>query len=83
MMDEKLIKIVSQIVEHPKDVKVTRSESPDGATLLTLTVNQEDMGRVIGKGGKIARALRLMLRVPAMKSGELVNLEIADGSAAS
>lgn len=83
MIDQALQKIVSQIVDHPEDVKVVNTESSDGATQLTLTVNQEDMGRVIGKGGKIARALRLMIRVPAMKSGERVNLEIAESQPAS
>jgi len=80
MIDQTLQKIVSQIVDHPDDVKVVSSTAEDGATLLTLTVNQEDMGRVIGKGGKIARALRLMLRVPTAKSEERVNLEIAEAS---
>ena len=83
MIDQTLQKIVSQIVDHPEDVKVVNTESSDGSTQLTLTVNQEDMGRVIGKGGKIARALRLMIRVPAIKSGERINLEIADNQLAS
>lgn len=77
-MNEVLKKIVSQIVDHPDEVAVTSSEAPDGSTLLTLSVHQEDMGKVIGKGGKIARALRLMLRVPAAKSRQRVNLEIAE-----
>ena len=79
-MDETLKKIVSQIVDHPDDVNVTSSTADDGSTLLTLTVNQEDMGKVIGKGGKIARALRLMLRVPAAKSRQRVNLEITEAN---
>lgn len=79
-MDATLKKIVSQIVDHPDDVKVESSQAPDGSTLLTLSVNQEDMGKVIGKGGKIARALRLMLRVPASKNQERVNLEIAENN---
>jgi predicted RNA-binding protein YlqC (UPF0109 family) len=78
MTDTTLQKIVSQFVQYPEDVKVIKSDAEDGSTLLTLTVNQEDMGRVIGKNGKIARALRLMLRVPAHKTGERINLEIAD-----
>lgn len=79
-MKELLEKTVKAFVDSPKDVKVEQSVSPDGVTLLSLSVNPSDMGKVIGKSGKIAKALRLMLRIPALKKGERVNLEIVEST---
>ncbi len=76
-MKELLERVVQGFVDHPKDVVVTEGEV-EGGKLYSLSVNPEDMGKVIGKGGKIAKALRLMLRVPAVKSGTRVNLEIVE-----
>lgn len=78
-MKELLEKVVAGFVDHPKEVVVTESET-EGGKLYSLSVHPEDMGKVIGKGGKIAKALRLMLRVPAVKSGTRVNLEIIEKS---
>jgi len=79
-MEELLTKVVKGFVDHPKDVKVTATESEEGVSILSLSVNPEDMGKVIGKGGKVAKALRLMLRIPAMKQSRRVNLEILESS---
>jgi len=79
-MKELLEKVVTGFVDHPKDVTVTESQSDDDSTVLSVSVNQEDMGKVIGKGGKIAKALRLMLRIPAIKQGKRINLEIVEKS---
>lgn len=79
-MKEFLQKVVSAFVDHPKDVKVEEKSLEDGTVLLTLSVHSEDMGKVIGKGGKIAKALRLALRIPAIKSGQRISLEIAEAS---
>lgn len=74
-----LEKVVKSFVDNPSDVKVTESQV-DGVTALALSVNPADMGKVIGKSGKIAKALRLMLRIPALKSGAKVNLEIVESA---
>lgn len=76
-MKELLEKVVKSFVDNPSDVKVTESEV-EGITSLSLSVNPSDMGKVIGKSGKIAKALRLMLRIPALKNGTRVNLEIIE-----
>lgn len=78
-MKDLLEKVVQGFVDHPKEVVVTESET-EGGKLYSLSVHAEDMGKVIGKSGKIAKALRLMLRVPAVKSGTRVNLEIIEKS---
>lgn len=82
-MQELLEKTVKQFVDNPDEVKVTQTESEDGLVLLSLSVNPADMGKVIGKGGKIAKSLRLMLRVPAIREHKRVNLEIIDSATAA
>jgi predicted RNA-binding protein YlqC (UPF0109 family) len=77
-MKELLAKVVSGFVDHPKDVQVEEKTDDYGGTVLALSVNPEDMGKVIGKGGKIAKSLRLMLRIPAIRQGKKINLEIVE-----
>lgn len=78
-MESLLTYIVQHIVTHPEDVVVTEVPSEDGQHLtLRLTVNQEDMGLVIGRDGNIARALRNVLKVGALKHNQRVYLDILD-----
>jgi len=67
--------IAKSIVNAPDDVVVTEEETEEG-TLLKLQVADDDKGRVIGKQGRIAEALRSLIRVKAAKAGTRVNLEI-------
>ena len=67
--------IAKSIVNLPDEVVVTEEESEQGI-LLKLQVNDEDKGRVIGKQGRIAEAMRTLLRVKAAKEGIRVTLEI-------
>lgn len=68
--------IVKAIVDHPEDVQVVRTVDNMGV-LLTLTVHPDDMGRVIGKEGKMAQlALRPLLHAVGMKHNARVNLKI-------
>lgn len=66
---------VKQLVDHPEAVETTRVVDQMGV-LLTLTVHPEDMGKIIGKSGKTAEALRILLRVVGMKHNARVNLKI-------
>lgn len=65
------------LVSHPDEVRVEVAED-DGATSLSLHVAEEDLGQVIGRGGRVARALRLVLRAAATARGERAALEIVD-----
>lgn len=67
--------IAKSLVDDPSQVTVTEIE---GATsvILELSVAPEDMGRVIGKNGRVANAIRTLLRVVAAKQGKRVTLEI-------
>ena len=67
--------IAKSIVNAPDDVVVTEEESEEGITL-KLQVADDDKGRVIGKQGRIAEAIRSLIRVKAAKAGTRVNLEI-------
>ncbi|PIT98223.1 MAG: RNA-binding protein [Candidatus Andersenbacteria bacterium CG10_big_fil_rev_8_21_14_0_10_54_11] len=67
--------VVKSIVDHPDDVKVDRTIDEMGV-LLTLTVNPEDMGQVIGRQGATAKSVRTLLRVLGAKNNARVNLKI-------
>jgi predicted RNA-binding protein YlqC (UPF0109 family) len=67
--------VVKSIVDHPDDVKVDRSVDEMGV-LLTLTVNPDDMGQVIGRQGATAKSVRTLLRVIGAKNNARVNLKI-------
>jgi len=66
---------VRALVDHPEAVETTRTIDQMGV-LLTLTVHPDDMGKIIGKNGKTAEALRILLRVVGMKENARVNLKI-------
>ena len=74
-MEELLEYLARRLVENPDDVRVVRSER-DGAVLFELHVAGEDVGKVIGKGGRVARALRTLVRASGVKTGERRLLEI-------
>ena len=67
--------VVKQIVNHPDDVKVDRKIDEMGV-LITLDVNPEDMGMIIGREGATAKALRTLLRVIGARNNARVNLKI-------
>lgn len=74
-MKELVEYITKAIVSTPNDVKVTE-ETDSGGIVIKLEVNAEDKGRVIGKQGRVAEAMRTLLRVVATKEGTRVRLEI-------
>ena len=65
------------LVDHPDQVEV-REERDGDAAVLSLYVAEEDLGQVIGRGGRIARALRTVLRSASTARGERATLEIVD-----
>ncbi len=69
--------VVRALVDHPEEVTVSRTVDEMGV-LLTLTVSPEDMGKIIGKDGNTAKALRVLLRVVGMKHNARVNLKITE-----
>ena len=69
--------IVKALVDHPDDVKIDRKVDEMGV-LLTLQVNPEDMGQIIGKAGSTARAIRSLVRIIGLKNHARVNLKIEE-----
>ena len=67
--------VIKGLVEHPEDVKINRTVDEMGV-LLMLDLNPEDMGKVIGRSGNTAKAIRTLLRVVGMKHNARVNLKI-------
>jgi len=77
MADDKafLEYIVKALVDYPNDVKIDRTVDEMGV-LITMTVNSADMGKIIGRQGNTAKAIRTLLRVIGMKNNARVNLKI-------
>lgn len=69
--------IIKQMVNNPDDIEVTRTVDEMGV-LLTLKVSKDDMGRIIGKNGQTAKAVRILLRVIGSKNSARVNLKIVE-----
>jgi predicted RNA-binding protein YlqC (UPF0109 family) len=76
-VDELLSYLARELVDHPDDVRVERVEREDGELLFELHVHPEDIGKVIGKQGRIARALRTVVKASAVREGRRVHVEIA------
>lgn len=74
-MDELLEFMAKSLVDNPDAVKVTRKITSSDITL-ELNVASEDMGKVIGKKGKIAKAMRLLVSAAAINSDKRVNVDI-------
>jgi predicted RNA-binding protein YlqC (UPF0109 family) len=77
-MKELLEHIVKSIVDNQDKVEVEETTDETGQIVLRLKVDQSDMGKIIGKEGKIIKAIRTIIRVPAIKQGKRVNLEIIE-----
>ena len=67
--------VVKALVDNPNDVKIDRTVDEMGV-LITLTVNPADMGKIIGRMGNTAKAIRTLLRIIGMKTNARVNLNI-------
>ena len=76
-MKEILADIARAIVDHPDDVVVTEEENK-GEVTLTLSVHADDMGMVIGRHGRIAKAIRSVMKSVATTCGKKVNVDIKD-----
>jgi predicted RNA-binding protein YlqC (UPF0109 family) len=76
-MEELLAYLARNLVDHPDQVRVERVER-DGAVVLRLHVAEDDVGKVIGRQGRIARALRTLVRASGGHRHERAVLEIVD-----
>lgn len=68
--------LAKSLVDHPDQVKVVSIEDGEHAVTIQLTVAPEDMGKVIGKQGRIAKAIRTVVKAAAVKENKKVTVEI-------
>ena len=78
-MKELLEYLARGLVDHPDQVRVKELHEDDGATVLELSVADDDYGSVIGRGGRTAAALRTVVKTAAAKSKRRVFVDIVDG----
>jgi len=77
IMKELIEYIARSLVDHPEEVQV-RESGGGNRVRLELSVAKDDMGRVIGKGGKVANSIRTLLRVAAEKEGKQATLDVVE-----
>lgn len=76
---KELVEFVARsLVDDPTQVQVQQVRSSGGKVALELHVAKDDMGRVIGKSGRVANALRVLLRVAAAREGKQVSLDVIE-----
>jgi uncharacterized protein len=77
-MAELVAELARRLVDEPDAVRVEEIEEEDGALLLRLHVAEGDVGKVIGRQGRLARALRTVVRAGGVEAGRRLQLEIVD-----
>lgn len=75
-MENLLIAIAKGLVDKKEDINVTVSKTPENITVYHLHTAQEDVGRIIGKNGKIIHAIRTIMRAAANKQGFKIAVQI-------
>jgi uncharacterized protein len=77
-MKELLEHLARELVDEPDEVSVEEFEEDDGTLVLELSVGEDDYGKVIGRGGRTANALRLVVKAAAVKEDRRVLVDIVD-----
>ena len=77
-MEELLEYLARALVDDPDTVKIERFDEDDGSVVLELSVGEDDYGKVIGRGGRTAHALRTVLKAAAVKEQCRVFVDIVD-----
>ncbi len=77
-MKDLLEYLVRGLVEHPDAVQITEIDEGDGTVVLELSVDEDDYGSVIGRGGRTAQALRTVIKAAAVKDQRRVFVDIVD-----
>ena len=77
-MRELLEYLVQALVDKPEEVRVEEFEEDDGTLVLELSVGDDDYGRIIGRGGRTAQALRTVVKAAAVKDNRRVLVDIVE-----
>ncbi len=78
-MKKALEYIIASIVDNPKEVEITEQED-NGIINFTIKVNPSDMGKIIGKNGKVIRAVRNVVKISAIKQNKKINIQLVESS---
>ncbi len=78
-MKKSLKYIVSQIVDNPEKVEINEQEE-NGMINFTITVDPADMGKIIGKNGKVIRAVRNVVKISAIKQNKKINISLSENA---
>lgn len=70
--------IAKSLVDNPDEVSITEVDGDDGEVVLELRVHPEDMGKIIGKRGRTAKAIRTMVKAAATREGTSATVEIVE-----
>ncbi|MCB9498832.1 MAG: KH domain-containing protein [Bacillales bacterium] len=73
--EQLLLELVKPLVTNPDDVSISSFVDVDESIVLQVLVNKDDLGRVIGKGGRIANAIRTICYASATRAGKKINIE--------
>jgi uncharacterized protein len=76
-MKDTLHYIVSSVVEHPDELSIEENQT-DGIVSLVIHVHPDDMGRIIGKNGKVIRSIRNVMKIPAIKQNKRIDISISE-----
>ncbi len=71
--------IISGVVDDPKQIEIDEEEN-NGFITLTIKAPQDQMGRLIGKQGKIIRSIRNVMKIPAIKQNKRINITLSENS---
>lgn len=71
--------ILTSIVEKPKDVKIDEQEQ-GGIVNFVITVDKDDMGKVIGKNGRVIKAIRNVMKIPAIKNNKKIYISLSENT---
>lgn len=70
--------VVRPLIEFEEDLEITADEADDGAVVVEIRVNEEDAGKVIGRQGRVIKAIRTLARAAASRTGAPVEVELID-----
>ena len=71
--------LITSIVDKPKSVVIDEQEQ-NGIVNFTITVDKDDMGKVIGKNGRVIKAIRNVMKIPAIKNGKKIYINLSENS---